>query len=106
MDVDVLSLHIVQNWVIVAFLALYVVSLGPFAYNMYCIVNCEYYFFLITPMRKPNEGRIGGGGDGAEHRMLMHANTLPEFVENTKRNKVIWKHVEDKNIASLIIQFL
>merc|ERR1712204_3766 len=92
-DVDVLSVHIVQNWVIWVFLALYIVSFGPFAYNMYCIINCEYYFFLVTPIKKPNVGI----GSGEEYKMLMQCNVLPEFIENTKRNKTIWDNVEDKN---------
>ena len=106
-DADVMSLHIVQNWVVYMFLALYTLSFVPFAYNIYCIINCEYYFFLVTPIKTPIEKQIDGNKEeNAQSKMLMHRNVLPDFIQNTKRNKEIWNRVDDKNIASVIIQYL
>ena len=105
MDVAIASLYVVQHWIVYCFLALYGISFLPFAYNMYCVMSCGYYFFLIAPIKKPEDSGycIGlrtrnGVGDGQ--------GLLPRFIENSRRNKAIWDVMANKDIATLIIQFL
>merc|ERR1712113_1281072 len=45
-DANILSFNIIQNWIIYVILGLYSISFLPFAYNIFCVLNCEYYFFL------------------------------------------------------------
>merc|ERR1712176_623891 len=96
------SLYVVQNWIVYCFLGLYGLSFLPFAYNIYCVVNCEYYFFLIAPIKRP-ENEVQCIGLGAQ---TLDNGLLPRFIEQSRRNAVIWKVVVNKDIATIIIQFL
>ena len=113
-DENNISLNIVQNWIIYIVLGLYALSFIPFTYNMYCIFNCQYYFFLITPIKSNTNKNILRNDKNnriqykaAKLKEQQNKHLLPHFIENTMlRNKAIWDVIEDKNIAGIIIQYL
>eukprot|EP01083_Nonionella_stella_P040559 110034_1 len=104
----ILSLNIVQNWIVYVILVLYLISFLPFIYNIYCVLHCGYYFLLISPIKISDRSvhRIAHACSSSNGTWSVHHNILPQFVENTKRNKVIWSCIKDKNIASIIILYL